>query len=103
VLQVCLGKHFTGGALFFCNTGVPPFDFKNPLQMAPAFDFHHEVGTAVVHLGRLQHGKRTLRMHSPAAAAAAAAAASQPQIQRSLCAGCEIFVFTLHKKTPSTF
>ena len=60
LLQVCLGKQFTGGSLFFCNTGVPSFDFKHPMQMPPTFDFQHEVGTAVVHLGRLQHGNPPL-------------------------------------------
>ena len=35
-------------------------DFNNPMQMPPAFDFDHEVGTAVVHLGRLQHGARPI-------------------------------------------
>ena len=59
-LNVCLGKQFTGGSLFFCNTGVPQVDFNNPMQMPPTFDFDHEIGTAVVHLGRLQHGARPI-------------------------------------------
>ena len=28
-LNLCLGKQFTGGALFFCNTGVPQVGFSN--------------------------------------------------------------------------
>ncbi len=54
--QVCLGKQFTGGSLFFCNTGEPVVDFHNPMQMHPQFDFHPEIGTAVLDVGRLQHG-----------------------------------------------
>ncbi len=100
VLQVCLGKQFTGGSLFFCNTGIPPFDFRNPRQMPPVFDFHHEVGTAVVHLGRLQHGKCPLRIDL----AAAAAAAAEPHNHTfNIPFAPAVKYFTLHKKTPSTF
>jgi hypothetical protein len=43
--------------------GVPAIDLYNPNQMPPTFDFHHEVGTAVVHLGRLQHGSAVSAAH----------------------------------------
>ncbi|GJU53923.1 uncharacterized PKHD-type hydroxylase-like protein [Tanacetum coccineum] len=54
-LNVCLGKQFTGGDLFF--RGMRCEDHVNG-QIYPeeVFDFSHNVGRAIVHRGRHRHG-----------------------------------------------
>ncbi|PWA58372.1 2-oxoglutarate (2OG) and Fe(II)-dependent oxygenase superfamily protein [Artemisia annua] len=54
-LNVCLGKQFTGGDLFF--RGMRCEDHVNG-QIYPeeVFDFSHTVGRAIVHRGRHRHG-----------------------------------------------
>ncbi|WCJ21896.1 2-oxoglutarate (2OG) and Fe(II)-dependent oxygenase superfamily protein [Euphorbia peplus] len=56
-LNVCLGKEFSGGELFFrgircdkhVNTGSQPEEI---------FDYSHQAGKAVLHRGRHRHGAR---------------------------------------------
>eukprot|EP00268_Persea_americana_P045362 TRINITY_DN4621_c0_g1_i1.p1 TRINITY_DN4621_c0_g1~~TRINITY_DN4621_c0_g1_i1.p1 ORF type:complete len:384 (-),score=63.12 TRINITY_DN4621_c0_g1_i1:673-1824(-) len=54
-LNVCLGKQFTGGELFFrgvrCDRHV-----NSPTQPEEFFDYSHVPGQAVLHRGRHRHG-----------------------------------------------
>ncbi|XP_028805461.1 uncharacterized PKHD-type hydroxylase At1g22950 isoform X1 [Neltuma alba] len=60
-LNVCLGKEFSGGELFFrgtrcdrhVNTGSQSESFKQEI-----FDYSHVPGRAVLHRGRNRHGAR---------------------------------------------
>ncbi|XP_055809620.1 2-oxoglutarate and iron-dependent oxygenase domain-containing protein CP2-like [Solanum dulcamara] len=56
-LNVCLGKQFSGGELFFrgvrCEKHV-----NTESQPEEIFDYSHSVGRAVLHRGRHRHGAR---------------------------------------------
>ncbi|PWA29238.1 2-oxoglutarate (2OG) and Fe(II)-dependent oxygenase superfamily protein [Artemisia annua] len=56
-LNVCLGKQFTGGDLFFrgvrCEKHV-----NGPTYRDEIFDYSHSVGRAILHRGRHRHGAR---------------------------------------------
>lgn len=56
-LNVCLGKQFSGGELFFrgvrCEKHV-----NTESQPEEIFDYSHAVGRAVLHRGRHRHGAR---------------------------------------------
>uniref|UniRef100_A0A0D9V1C0 Fe2OG dioxygenase domain-containing protein n=1 Tax=Leersia perrieri TaxID=77586 RepID=A0A0D9V1C0_9ORYZ len=56
-LNVCLGKHFSGGELYFrgirCDTHV-----NSETQHEEMYDYIHVPGRAVLHRGRHRHGAR---------------------------------------------
>lgn len=56
-LNVCLGKQFTGGELFFrgvrCEKHVNGQTYREEI-----FDYSHSVGRAIIHRGRHRHGAR---------------------------------------------
>ncbi|XAR72300.1 Procollagen-lysine 5-dioxygenase [Bertholletia excelsa] len=56
-LNVCLGKQFAGGELFFrgvrCDEHV-----NSDTQSEEIFDYAHVPGRAILHRGRLRHGAR---------------------------------------------
>ncbi|KAK1324917.1 putative PKHD-type hydroxylase [Acorus calamus] len=56
-LNVCLGKQFTGGELFFrgvrCDRHV-----NSEYQLEESYDYSHVPGQAVLHRGRHRHGAR---------------------------------------------
>lgn len=59
-LNVCLGKQFSGGDLFFrgirCDKHV-----NTESQPEESFDYSHVAGQAVLHRGRHRHGARATR------------------------------------------
>ncbi|KAJ6340238.1 2-OXOGLUTARATE (2OG) AND FE(II)-DEPENDENT OXYGENASE SUPERFAMILY PROTEIN-RELATED [Salix viminalis] len=56
-LNVCLGKQFSGGELFFRGTRCDKH-VNTGSQAEEIFDFSHIPGRAVLHLGRHRHGAR---------------------------------------------
>ncbi|XP_024030340.1 uncharacterized PKHD-type hydroxylase At1g22950 [Morus notabilis] len=56
-LNVCLGKQFTGGELFFRGTRCDKH-VNTGSQSEEIFDYTHEPGQAVLHRGRHRHGAR---------------------------------------------
>ncbi|XP_075088608.1 2-oxoglutarate and iron-dependent oxygenase domain-containing protein CP2-like [Nicotiana tabacum] len=65
-LNVCLGKQFTGGELFFrgvrcekhVNSDTQPDVFINRFFQQEIFDYVHVAGRAILHCGRHRHGAR---------------------------------------------
>ncbi|KAF1878916.1 hypothetical protein Lal_00047588 [Lupinus albus] len=56
-LNICLGKEFSGGELFF--RGVRCDDHVNTeTQTEEIFDYSHVLGRAILHRGRNRHGAR---------------------------------------------
>merc|ERR1712137_221140 len=49
-LNVCLGKQFTGGSLYFKGL------LKDPSTHSEEFEFHHQPGKAILHIGKHRHG-----------------------------------------------
>lgn len=56
-LNVCLGKQFTGGELFFRGTRCEKH-VNTGSQTEEIFDYSHVPGRAVLHRGRHRHGAR---------------------------------------------
>lgn len=56
-LNVCLGKQFSGGELFFRGTRCDKH-VNTGTQSEEIFDFSHVPGQAVLHRGRHRHGAR---------------------------------------------
>ncbi|XP_061953963.1 2-oxoglutarate and iron-dependent oxygenase domain-containing protein CP2-like isoform X1 [Populus nigra] len=56
-LNVCLGKQFSGGELFFRGTRCDKH-VNTGSQPEEIFDYSHIPGQAVLHLGRHRHGAR---------------------------------------------
>uniref|UniRef100_A0A6M2EIY1 Fe2OG dioxygenase domain-containing protein n=1 Tax=Populus davidiana TaxID=266767 RepID=A0A6M2EIY1_9ROSI len=56
-LNVCLGKQFSGGELFFRGTRCDKH-VNTGSQPEEIFDYSHIPGRAVLHLGRHRHGAR---------------------------------------------
>ncbi|KAI4357726.1 hypothetical protein L6164_001657 [Bauhinia variegata] len=56
-LNVCLGKHFSGGELFFRGVRCDEHVNTETLQ-EEIFDYCHVPGRAVLHCGRHRHGAR---------------------------------------------
>ncbi|KAJ4713464.1 2-oxoglutarate (2OG) and Fe(II)-dependent oxygenase superfamily protein [Melia azedarach] len=56
-LNVCLGKQFTGGELFFRGTRCEKH-VNTGSQAEEIFDYSHVPGRAVLHRGRHRHGAR---------------------------------------------
>ncbi|KAM7279418.1 hypothetical protein ACFE04_006552 [Oxalis oulophora] len=56
-LNVCLGKQFSGGDLYFRGTRCDKHVNTSKLQ-EEIFDYAHVPGQAVLHRGRLRHGVR---------------------------------------------
>lgn len=56
-LNVCLGKQFIDGRLFF--RGIRCADHQQTAnRISEAFDFNHIPGKGIIHLGRHRHGAR---------------------------------------------
>merc|ERR1711974_485326 len=49
-LNVCLGKQFTGGSLYFRGL------LKDPSTHSENFEFEHVKGRGIIHLGKHRHG-----------------------------------------------
>ncbi|KAE9600244.1 putative procollagen-lysine 5-dioxygenase [Lupinus albus] len=56
-LNVCLGKQFSGGELFFRGTRCEKH-VNTDTQSEEIFDYSHAPGKAVLHCGRHRHGAR---------------------------------------------
>jgi len=53
-LNVCLGKQFTGGSLYFQGL------LKDPSTQNEEFEFHHTPGKALFHIGKHRHGANAI-------------------------------------------
>jgi hypothetical protein len=53
-LNVCLGRKFTGGSLYFAGL------LDRPETLEERFEFHHRKGVAVMHVGKHRHGANAI-------------------------------------------
>jgi len=53
-LNLCLGKKFEGGSLYFGGVRCPSHQHKEP-KKEEEFTFEHKTGTAILHLGKHRH------------------------------------------------
>jgi len=58
-LNVCLGKEFTGGSLYFQGVRCGQHQ-ETPPQPGEEFEWQHRPGTAVLHRGRHRHGANAI-------------------------------------------
>lgn len=54
-LNVCLGKEFTGGDLYFKGL------LEDPSTHDEFFQFQHKPGVAILHIGKHRHGASKIR------------------------------------------
>jgi len=54
-LNLCLGKQFEGGSLYFCGL------LKDPTTHNEEFEFNHVPGRALLHVGKHRHGANALK------------------------------------------
>jgi hypothetical protein len=54
-LNLCLGKEFQGGSLYFCGL------LKDRSTHKEKFEFHHKPGRALLHIGKHRHGANAIQ------------------------------------------
>jgi len=54
-INVCLGKTFTGGTLYFCGL------LEKPETHNEDFEFTHQPGLGIVHIGKHRHGANAIK------------------------------------------
>lgn len=53
-INVCLGKKFTGGSLYFCGL------YNDPSSHDEDYEFEHKKGKALLHVGLHRHGAKNI-------------------------------------------